>query len=199
MFIYVFYYKMKDWYNQGDTPLAVSLGAAGRNQNFTKQERMVQGMDLLTEKFAKLGVDSAPGQEKLQGETILDLRGCRLPGTPVDFSHGDVDAFEPLPGSKEAFDAGYLEGGRQAYTEYRGSASIRVDVAEKLSAFTGAKIDPAKNVILTPGTQGALFLAMGAMAARGARVAIVEPDYLSVPSFPCRCAILRRNMSRAWI
>ena len=124
---------MKDWYNQGDTPLAVSLGAAGRNQNFTKQERMVQGMDLLTEKFAKLGVDSAPGQEKLQGETILDLRGCRLPGTPVDFSHGDVDAFEPLPGSKEAFDAGYLEGGRQAYTEYRGSASIRVDVAERKS------------------------------------------------------------------
>ena len=170
---------MKDWYNQGDTPLAVSLGAAGRNQNFTKQERMVQGMDLLTEKFAKLGLDSAPGQEKLQGETILDLRGCRLPGTPVDFSHGDVDAFEPLPGSKEAFDAGYLEGGRQAYTEYRGSASIRVDVAEKLSAFTGAKIDPAKNVILTPGTQGALFLAMGAMAARGARVAIVEPDYFA--------------------
>ena len=136
---------MKDWYNQGDTPLAVSLGAAGRNQNFTKQERMVQGMDLLTEKFAKLGVDSAPGQEKLQGETILDLRGCRLPGTPVDFSHGDVDAFEP----------------------------------EKLSAFTGAKIDPAKNVILTPGTQGALFLAMGAMAARGDRVAIVEPDYFA--------------------
>ncbi len=136
-------------------------------------------MDLLTEKFAKLGVDSAPGQEKLQKETMLELRGERLQGTPVDFSHGDVDAFRPLPGSKEAFDAGYAAGGKQAYTEYRGSAEIRRDVADKLSRFTGAGIDPARNLILTPGTQGALFLAMGAMAARGDKVAIVEPDYFA--------------------
>lgn len=136
-------------------------------------------MDYLTEKFRKLGIDHAPGQEGLQKKKELELRGEKLEGRPVDFSHGDVDAFLPLPGSKEAFDAGYAEGGKQAYTEYRGRKAVREDVAAKLSAFTGAKIDPAENLILTPGTQGALFLAMGSLIGRGDKVAIVEPDYFA--------------------
>jgi aspartate/methionine/tyrosine aminotransferase len=136
-------------------------------------------MDLLTEKFAHLGVDNAPGQESLQKNGSLDMRGEKLSGTPVDFSHGDVDAFQPLPGSLEAFTEGFEIGGKQAYTEYRGKSSLRDELAEKLSRFTGASIDPAHNIILTPGTQGALFLAVGSMAARGDRVAIVEPDYFA--------------------
>ena len=136
-------------------------------------------MDYLTEKFRKLGIDHAPGQEGLQKKNVLELRGEKLEGRPVDFSHGDVDAFLPLPGSKEAFDAGYAEGGKQAYTEYRGRKTVREDVAAKLSAFTGAVIDPDTNLILTPGTQGALFLAMGALIGRGDKVAIVEPDYFA--------------------
>lgn len=136
-------------------------------------------MDLLTEKFAHLGVDNAPGQESLQKKITLDLRGEKLPGKPVDFSHGDVDAFKPLPGSFEAFSEGFQIGGKQAYTEYRGKATLRDELAKKLSAFTGASINPIQNIILTPGTQGALFLAIGSMAARGDRVAIVEPDYFA--------------------
>lgn len=136
-------------------------------------------MDILTEKFRKLGIDNAPGQEGLQKAVQLDKRGDKLEGVPVDFSHGDVDAFPPLPGSKEAFDAGYDLGGKQAYTEYRGKGSIRQEVAAKLAAFTGAPVDPAKNLILTPGTQGALFLAMGALVGAGDKVAIVEPDYFA--------------------
>ena len=46
----------------------------------------------IKEKFDKLGIDNAPGQESLQKETALDLRGEKIPGAPVDFSHGDVDA-----------------------------------------------------------------------------------------------------------
>lgn len=136
-------------------------------------------MDYITEKFARLGCDNAPGQEILQEKSALDLRGEALLGTPVDFSHGDVDAFKPLPGSLEAFTQGFYAGGRQAYTEYRGKAAIRADVAGKLSRFTGAKIDPDANLILTPGTQGALFLAMGSLVARSDKVAIVEPDYFA--------------------
>lgn len=136
-------------------------------------------MDYITEKFARLGCDNAPGQEALQKNVTLDLRGGKLSGTPVDFSHGDVDAFKPLPGSLEAFQEGFEIGGKQAYTEYRGKEQIRRDVACKLSTFTGAAIDPDTNLILTPGTQGALFLAMGALVARGDKVAIVEPDYFA--------------------
>lgn len=133
----------------------------------------------IEEKFEKLGIDNAPGQESLQKEAALDLRGEPLPGPLVDFSHGDVNAHEPIPGSIEIFNAGYREGAAQAYTPYRGRREILEQVAADLAAFTGAPIDPAKNLILTAGTQGALFLAMGASVVPGDKVAIVEPDYFA--------------------
>ena len=137
-------------------------------------------MDTLLEKFAKLGCDNAPGQEGRQRAVPLELRGEKLAGTPVDFSHGDVDAHPPIPGSLADFVAGVDKvGGHQAYTQYRGGRETREDLAQKLSAFTGAAIDPDQEIILTPGTQGALFLAIGANMVPGDKVAIVEPDYFA--------------------
>ena len=133
----------------------------------------------IKEKFEGLGIDNAPGQEALQKNQPLELRGEKLAGAPVDFSHGDVDAHLPTPGSFEVFAAGVEEGGAQAYTPYRGRKSILEHVAASLSAFTGAAVSPEDNVILTPGTQGALFLAMGANIMPGDKVAIVEPDYFA--------------------
>jgi len=133
----------------------------------------------LTEKFALIGVENAPGQESRQQAENLEYRGEILTGTPVDFSHGDVDAHEPTPGALEAFQAGFARGGPQAYTEYRGGGHTRNDVAAKLADFTGAAIDPDSELIITPGTQGALFLAMGALVAHGDKVAVVEPDYFA--------------------
>ena len=137
-------------------------------------------MDYITEKFAKLGVDNAPGQEALQKREELPMVGEPIPGTPVDFSHGDVDAHKPIPGSLESFVEGYVVGGgHQAYTEYRGKGTIRSYLAEKLAQFSGAPVDPDSELILTPGTQGALFLAMGSLIGRGDKVAIIEPDYFA--------------------
>lgn len=133
----------------------------------------------IQEKFEKLGIDNAPGQEALQKSQELELRCEKLEGAPVDFSHGDVDAHVPTPGSFEVFAAGVEEGGAQAYTPYRGRKTILEHVAASLAAFTGAAIDPAENMILTPGTQGALFLAMGANIMPGDKIAIVEPDYFA--------------------
>jgi aspartate/methionine/tyrosine aminotransferase len=140
-------------------------------------------MTLIEEKFAKLGTDHAPGQEVRQGADVpeADLRGGALPGRPVDFSHGDVndDAFAPTPGALEAFIEGVHRGGPQAYTEYRGAAELRDLVAEKLAAFTGRPVSGARELIITPGTQGALFLALGATVTTGDKVAIVRPDYFA--------------------
>ncbi len=133
----------------------------------------------IEEKFAELGIDNAPGQESLQKDEALDLRGEKIPGVPVDFSHGDVDAHTPIPGSLDVFIAGVKEGGAQAYTPYRGRKEILEHVASHISAFMNVKIDPASDLILTPGTQGALFLAMGANIMPGDKVAIVEPDYFA--------------------
>ena len=136
-------------------------------------------MSLIENKFLKLGAEFAPGQEVRQETYDVNLPNEKIPGTPVDFSHGDVDAFEPVPGSLDDFIEGVHLGGKQAYTEYRGSKSIRENVAEKLSKFTGTTINPDLNFIITPGTQGALFLAMGSTISRGDKVAIVVPDYFA--------------------
>ena len=64
----------------------------------------------IEEKFDMLGIDNAPGQEALQKHQDLDLRGEPLPGPAVDFSHGDVNAHIPTPGSFEVFERGVKEG-----------------------------------------------------------------------------------------
>lgn len=136
-------------------------------------------MDLLNDKFSKLGVDNAPGQEVRQVAEEIQFSGEPIPGNPVDFSHGDVNAFEPIPGTLDEFIRGVELGGEQAYTEYRGKGIIREDVAEKISIFIGTSFSAYKQFIITPGTQGALFLAMGSMIGRGEKVAIIEPDYFA--------------------
>jgi len=135
----------------------------------------------IEEKFSRLGTDNAPGQEVRQSAAGIEalMRGEKLEGKPVDFSHGDVDAFLPTPGSFEVFSAGYELGGKQAYTEYRGDYEIRELLAERLAAFTGAPVDARDGLIITPGTQGALFLAIACTTARGDKVAIMQPDYFA--------------------
>ncbi|QTL04029.1 pyridoxal phosphate-dependent aminotransferase [Aquabacter sp. L1I39] len=133
------------------------------------------------DRFAALATDSAPGQEVRQstGDVGALMRGEPMAGPLVDFSHGDVDAFTPAPGALEAFSQAVEAGGRQAYTEYRGAADIRAALAERLAVFTGAPVSPDAGTIVTPGTQGALFLALGALVAPGDKVAIVQPDYFA--------------------
>jgi len=138
-------------------------------------------MTTIEEKFKKLGTDNAPGQEVRQQADDGASAGAVIPGTPVDFSHGDVNesAFAPTPGSLDAFVHGFEEGGAQAYTEYRGQAAIRERVAQHLTGFTGAAVSAQDQLIVTPGTQGALFLAIGATVVPGDKVAIVTPDYFA--------------------
>jgi len=138
-------------------------------------------MKTIEEKFRALATEHAPGQEGRQPVGDLDtiMRGDRFEGVPVDFSHGDVDAFPPTPGALEAWNAGYGRGAQQAYTEYRGAARIRERLAARLGTFTGRPIDAGSELIITPGTQGALFVALGATVTAGTKVAVVEPDYFA--------------------
>jgi len=135
----------------------------------------------LEEKFRAIGAENAPGQEAQQeiGDLNSLMRGEKLEGIPVDFSHGDVDAFPPTPGSFEACKDGFEIGGQQAYTEYRGAVQIREDLAERLGTFTGLPVSADSELIITPGTQGALFLALGATVTSETKVAVIEPDYFA--------------------
>ena len=97
----------------------------------------------------------------------------------MDFSHGDVDAFPPPPGTIEAFDEAFAAGAGRAYSRYRGHRDLLEVTAGKIAGFTGAPVDPARNLMITPGTQGGLFLALAALVNPGDKVAIVEPDYFA--------------------
>lgn len=138
-------------------------------------------MSSIEDRFTMLATDNAPGQEGRQkvADLFALLRGDAIEGKPVDFSHGDVDAFEPTPGSFEAFTAGVESGAEQAYTVYRGKENIREHLAVKLAEFTGAPVSSDEELIITPGTQGALFLAIASCVAAGDKVAIVQPDYFA--------------------
>lgn len=135
----------------------------------------------VAEKFARLATDNAPGQEVRRNDDDLAglMIGDAIAGAPVDFSHGDVDAFTPAPAAFELFAEGVRRGGSQAYTEYRGAAAIREGLAVKLATFTGSPVDAADGMILTPGSQGALFLALASTVGRGDKVAVVQPDYFA--------------------
>lgn len=143
-----------------------------------RSEKMMSSIE---HRFALLQTDNAPGQEvRLAGAAASgSMRGGPLPGRRVDFSHGDIDAFLPAPGAFDRFSEAVAAGGSRAYTEYRGSADIRAGLAECLAAFTGAPVSADHGLILTPGTQGALFLAAGALINPGDEVAIVQPDYFA--------------------
>lgn len=73
-------------------------------------------MNPLDEKFSRLGTDNAPGQEVRQrqgAEFQALLRGDNVEGRPVDFSHGDVDAFPPVDSALAVFTEGYHQGGHK--------------------------------------------------------------------------------------
>ncbi|MET1052702.1 MAG: aminotransferase class I/II-fold pyridoxal phosphate-dependent enzyme [Mycetocola sp.] len=121
-----------------------------------------------------LDVSAAPGQEE------VDRTRARL----VDFSHGDVDAFPPVPGAGEAIAAAINRGGSAAYSPYRGHREVRTHAAARIAEFTGVPVDPDSEIIITPGTQTALYLTLAASLSPGDAVAIIEPDYFANRRIP---------------
>jgi len=126
-------------------------------------------------RLSEIQIESSPGQRR------LSARSDHLTAdtVAVDFSHGDVDAFPPHPAAEAAFVAALGEGGRAAYTQYRGNAGVRERLAPRLATLTGAPVDPQHELIITPGTQGALFLALASLVEQGDPVGIIEPDYFA--------------------
>jgi len=126
-------------------------------------------------RLSEIQIGSSPGQRRLSARSDH----LTADAVAVDFSHGDVDAFPPHPAAEAAFVAALGEGGQAAYTQYRGNAGVRQRLAGRLAALTGAPVDPQHELIITPGTQGALFLALASLVEQGDPVGIIEPDYFA--------------------
>jgi aspartate/methionine/tyrosine aminotransferase len=94
----------------------------------------------------------------------------------IDLTHGDTCAFLP-PGTAAEDLIAAVEANGEAYTDYRGSASLRAVLAPRLAAVLDRPVDARSELIVTPGTQGGLFTALSAVVGPGDVVAIPDPDY----------------------
>jgi len=126
-------------------------------------------------RLREIDIADSPGQASEAATGI----GAEPKLGAVDFSHGDVDAFPPSTAALSAFVEAVAEGGHAAYTTYRGNAGVRQRLAGRLAELTGASVDGDRELILTPGTQAALFLSLSSLVEPGDRVALIEPDYFA--------------------
>jgi aspartate/methionine/tyrosine aminotransferase len=102
---------------------------------------------------------------------------AKAPANYLDTTHFDTVRFPPPPWAAEAF-ARAAKDGALAYTGYRGNPDVLKALAESVGRFIGIPLDPAKNLILTPGTQAGLFAALASLVEEGDRVVLLDPDYL---------------------
>lgn len=99
-------------------------------------------------------------------------------GRLMDLTYADTHRFPPPTWVLPDFTAA-ASGGGMTYTPYRGDRTVRSTVAESVSAFVGVEVDPDAELILTPGSQAALFLALSAVVEQNDTVALADPDYIS--------------------
>jgi aspartate/methionine/tyrosine aminotransferase len=101
----------------------------------------------------------------------------KAPKDFIDTTHFDTVRFPPPDWAAQRFQQAASDGSL-AYTGYRGNEQVLEQVARNVSQFLGTHVDPRKNLILTPGTQAALFGALSARINKGDRVVVMDPDYL---------------------
>ncbi|HEX5195264.1 MAG TPA: aminotransferase class I/II-fold pyridoxal phosphate-dependent enzyme [Solirubrobacteraceae bacterium] len=121
-----------------------------------------------------------PGYADDYGASVLELDRAlaAAPGPPdlIDLTHGDTRAFPP-PGIAAADLVTAVRDNDEAYTAYRGSATLRAGLAPRLGALLGRAVDASTQLIVTPGTQGGLFAALSSLVGHGDVVALPDPDY----------------------
>jgi aspartate/methionine/tyrosine aminotransferase len=130
--------------------------------------------------LASLRAAALPGYAADYGASVLELDRALAaapgPADLIDLTHGDTRAFTP-PATAAADLVAAVRDNDEAYTAYRGSASLRSRLAPRLAALLQRPVDAATDVIVTPGTQGGLFAALSSLVGPGDVVALPDPDY----------------------
>jgi aspartate/methionine/tyrosine aminotransferase len=110
-----------------------------------------------------------------QDEMDTELRQAGGPPR-INLVHADTNAFPPPAGALEGFSAA-VTGGAVTCPPARGDAEVRAEVAQRLGRRSGRRFDPDREVILTPGTQGALFAALSATVQPDRPAVLFDPEY----------------------
>lgn len=123
-----------------------------------------------------------PERARTEGKSLRELEREleRTPAGPdfLDITYADTHRFPPVSWALEEFSRA-ASGAGMTYTPYRGDAGVRRAVAEHLKPFLGLSVDSDSELILTPGTQAALYTALSAIVEPGDTVVLPDPDYIT--------------------
>ena len=114
---------------------------------------------------ATLAVNDKAKALKAAGRDVISLAG------------GDPDFDTPANIVQAAFQA--LERGDTHYPPSRGTVAMRKAVAAKLERDYGLDVDPATQVLVSPGAKFLLYAALNALVNPGDEVIIFEPYWVS--------------------
>ncbi|HEY5791631.1 MAG TPA: pyridoxal phosphate-dependent aminotransferase [Gammaproteobacteria bacterium] len=99
----------------------------------------------------------------------------------LNLSQGFPD-FDGPPALRERL-RHHVEHGRNQYAPLAGIAPLRERIAEKVALLYGRRVDPEREVTVTPGATEALYCAVTALVRPGDEVVVLDPAYDSyVPS-----------------
>jgi len=112
-------------------------------------------------------------------EAERELAHTPLPqGYFLDATYADTHRFPPPAWALPTFSQA-AGGAGMTYTPYRGDDGVRDAVAANVESVLGISPTDPSEVILTPGTQGALFITLASLIEPGDVVLLPDPDYLS--------------------
>ncbi|MDR0839884.1 MAG: pyridoxal phosphate-dependent aminotransferase [Christensenellaceae bacterium] len=96
---------------------------------------------------------------------------------------GWADPFYPDPSIpdvvKQTMLEAFTDGFASHYTMPIGSLELRTEIAKKVKAYNHLDVDPRRNIIVTPGSDSALFFAMHIFMNPGDEVLVPDPSYPS--------------------
>jgi aspartate/methionine/tyrosine aminotransferase len=135
----------------------------------------------LSAQIAQLHLPGGAGlgsKSVVDAERALESYARELQRPLLNLTYADTKRFPPPAWALEAFQRA-ASGGGESYTPYRGDRDVRAALAAPLSSFVGFNVDPDTELILTPGSQAALFMALSSVLEHGDRVILADPDYLA--------------------
>ena len=114
--------------------------------------------------------------ERISGSKIREMfRKAGLYSDVIDFTIGEPD-FVSSQGVKDAA-CEAITNGKEKYTENAGVIELRKLISEDLQKRNGRYYDPIKQIIITPGAMGALYLAFSVILNKGDEVILSNPTW----------------------
>lgn len=122
--------------------------------------------------------DEALGRSMLAAERRLSALADARDGL-VSLTHADTVAFPPPAGAARRY-ADAVTMGLNPFADFLGNVDVRDILAPRVSAFLGVDVESRTELVLTAGTQNALFAVMTALVDRGDKVLLSDPDYMTL-------------------